>query len=145
MILRKIIGIALLASCALGMQSCDDDKLIPETELPQSAKVFLQAYFPDIAILRVEKEAANYSVDLAAGLAVDFDNKGEWLAVYAADGQSIPTGFIKPNILAYVAQNYPQNAFNGIEKEAYGFDVELVQGDIDLVFDKEGVFVRVDP
>lgn len=139
---RRTFGLAVLISCALGMQSCTDDEVIPETALPQEAKAFLQNYFPTAAILRVEKEGTNFSVDLTAGLEVDFDKTGSWIAVDAAAGLTIPTGFIKPAIVDYVSKNYVQNAINGIEKEAYGFDVELVKGDIDLIFDKEGVFVR---
>lgn len=30
-------------------------------------------------------------------------------------------------------------------KKPHGFDVDLVRGDIDLVFDKDGNFLRIDP
>jgi len=142
---RTIFGASILAVLAFTIISCDDDKVVSDTQLPDASKVFLSAYFNGVDIIRVEKEGTNYSVNLANKVEVDFSSSGEWLEVDGDNGVIIPVGFINPKIVDYVANNYPDNSFNGIEKNINGYDVDLIQGNIDLFFDLEGNFVRLDP
>ena len=81
---------------------------------------------------------------LSNQIEVDFNINGEWTEVDGADGVAIPTTYILPQILAYVEDNYPQDALNSIEKKSNGFDVDLLRQDVELVFDQQGTFVRVD-
>ncbi|SFS83317.1 PepSY-like domain-containing protein [Sphingobacterium wenxiniae] len=145
MMKRAFLGLSALAVVTVMNISCDDDKVVTEKELPLASNQFLSSYFAGVDITRVEKERNNYSVNLANGVEVDFNSAGEWIDVDAPDGMALPTGFINPKIVAYVAAEYTGNGINSIEKTNQGFDVDLVTGDIDLVFNATGDFVRVDP
>ncbi|MFD1769085.1 PepSY-like domain-containing protein [Sphingobacterium suaedae] len=142
---KTVIGLSFLAAVSCASVSCDDDKVISDVELPESSRTFLSSHFNNINVSRIEKEGAGYSVYLANKIEIDFNSTGDWLEVDGEDGVSIPTGFILPQIVDYVEDNYPTTTINGIEKKASGFDVDLVQQDTDLVFDVNGGFVRVDP
>jgi hypothetical protein len=141
----KLIGLSILAVISLATFSCDDDKEIQAVDLPATSSTFLSTYFNGVKILRVEKEGSKYAVDLENKIEVDFSENGEWTEVDGQDGVTIPTGFILPNIVEYVTTTYPDNSINGIEKKTGGYDVDLVKQDIDLIFDQDGDFVRVDP
>jgi hypothetical protein len=141
----KLIGLSILAVISLTTFSCDDDKEIQAVDLPATSSTFLSTYFNGVKILRVEKEGSKYAVDLENKIEVDFNENGEWTEVDGQDGVTIPTGFILPNIVEYVTTTYPDNSINGIEKKTGGYDVDLMKQDIDLIFDQDGDFVRVDP
>lgn len=134
-----------LATATFFALSCDDDKVVGEVELPAISRTFLSSNFSGVNVSRIEKDANSYSVYLSNRIEVEFSLAGEWTEVDGEDGISIPTGFILPQIVAYVSDNYPTNSINGIEKTAAGFDIDLVRQDIDLVFAQDGAFVRVDP
>ncbi|TYR32972.1 hypothetical protein FXV77_18210 [Sphingobacterium phlebotomi] len=154
MMKKTLFGLSLLAIVSFITVSCDDDKVISEAELPKKSQDFISEYFAGKSYSRVEKDGRNYSVKLGEQgnqIEVDFDADGNWIEVDGDDGVYIPTGFILPKIVAYVADNYPNPApnadkenINGIEKNTRGFDVDLVTSDTDLIFDTNGDFVRVD-
>lgn len=142
---KLFLGLSLLTAVSFTTISCDDDdKAITLNELPATSSTFLEAYFPTHDILRVEKEGRGYSVDLSGNIEVDFNQNGDWVEVDGRFNTEIPTGFILNPIKAYVAEQYPTNKFSSIEKIAQGFEVELSQNDIDLIFDQEGKFIRID-
>ena len=141
----QILTLACIAAISFTAMSCDDDKVIGETDLPQASRDFLATHFAGVNVTRIEKEKDNYSVHLSNRVEVDFNNSGEWTEVDGEDGVAIPTGYILPQIVAYVEDNYSGNPINGIEKVRSGFDVDLVRQDVDLVFVQNVGFVRVDP
>lgn len=141
--MKKLI-FGLLALGSLSMLACDDDKPIAPADLPINSTAFIAKYFPDATILHVEKDAKGYAVDLSNQIDVEFDATGEWIEVDGEDGIAIPVGFI-PNIIAeYVAQQYASNQINGIEKTKAGYSVDLFPTDLDLYFDQEGKFIRIE-
>lgn len=151
---KTLFGLSLLAMVSFATVSCDDDKVIPEGELPQNSQNFISEHFAGQSYSRIEKDGRNYSVKLGergSQIEVDFDANGNWVEVDADDHIHLPTGFINSSIVGYVKTNYPvpapneaQSNINSIEKKASGFDVDLVAPDIDLIFDTNGNFVRVD-
>jgi len=144
--MKTIFGTAILVFLAFSTISCDDgDKIVAHEKLPAASKAFLTAYFNGIDITNIEKDGVNYSVDLASKVEVDFNPNGEWREVDGENGITIPTGFINPKIVDYVTENFPDDNFNGIEKTINGYDVELVQNGVDLIFDLEGNFLRLEP
>lgn len=139
----SFLSIVCLLAIATTAVSCDD-KPISEAELPKESKDFISKNFAGVNILRTEKEGKGYSVHLANGCELDFDSKGEWTEVDARDGELIPTAFIIPSIVSYVEDTYKGKGINGIERFANGFDVDLAKQDIELIFDKDGKFLRID-
>lgn len=151
---KVLFGLSLLAIASFSMVSCGDDKVIEETELPKQSQDFITTYFSGHSVSRIEKEGRNYSVifgERGSQIEVDFNADGEWVEVDGEDGVYIPTGFIMDKIVDYVQENYPSPAsnstkvnINGIEKKASGYDVDLVISDVDLIFNSNGDFVRLD-
>lgn len=143
--------IALVSAVVFTMTSCDkDDQLISSEELPTVSKTFVNEYFGSAKIISTVKDkegmsSYEYEVKLDNGVDIKFDNAGLWQDVEMRnDTQALPnTAFILPAIVEYVATNYASAGINGIDRELNGFDVELTN-DVDLVFDKEGNFIRID-
>lgn len=141
-----IVSFTPLCSC-----SDDDDNdyetVITESQLPSAAKTFLSTYYPDVKVARAEmdyeKGVVFYDVRLQNGHEVTFNADGEWMEVDAPDGQSIPDGFFPAGIVSYLQQNYSGYGVNDITKIGAGYEVELVSN-IDLIFDAQGNFIRVD-
>ncbi len=120
----------------------------PVGNVPQNvnsaAESFLNTYFPSIKVTKVEVESNKVEYDLANGVDVDFDLNGNWINVDAPDGQAIPNGFIPSTIVSYVKANYPNNAFNSIEKKNGIYEIELIGFGRDLIFNLSGNFIQLD-
>lgn len=147
---KLVFKLALLFAVAFVAVSCEKEELIDADNLPSVANTFLNDHFKDVKVLSVtrEKEALSgteYQVLLNNGVEVKFDKNGNWTEVDARENTAaIPTSFVLKPIVDYVRDNYDDAGINGIDKEKYGFDVELTNG-LDLVFDTDGKFVRIDP
>ncbi|UZJ63036.1 PepSY-like domain-containing protein [Sphingobacterium sp. KU25419] len=114
---KLILTFTALLAFAIIVVSCDkdDDHQVPATSLPTSASTFLNTFFKDVTIRKVEKQtptATNktaYSVELANGIEVDFDQEGNWKEVESDNDTAIPTGFISSTIVSYVDTNHKQH------------------------------------
>ncbi|WP_313368788.1 PepSY-like domain-containing protein [Sphingobacterium mizutaii] len=147
---KLLLALTVLLSFATLTMSCDKESVVTEDQLPQSASQFLNENFKGVKILSVveEKEGLSgkeFDVLLDNGIEIKFDKNGQWLDIDAkADTATLPDNLIPTAIRDYVKQNYANAGINSIEKEKHGYDVELTNG-LDLVFDKDGKFVRIDP
>ena len=135
------------------MSACSDDDgndietVISENKLPESAKTFISTYYSSATVRSVKRELDNgvvlYEVDFTNGHEITFNSKGEWVEVDAPDGQSIPDGILPEVIQSYLDTNYQGYGVNDVTKTGAGYEVELVSG-IDLLFDAQGDFIRID-
>lgn len=149
--MKNLITKAILAvAVVFTMASCDKyEELISTEELPVVSKTFIGEYFESAKIISTIKDTENsgleYEVKLDNGVDINFDSEGLWQEVEARnDKAALPnTAFILPSIVEYVTVNYPTVGINGIDREVNGFDIELTN-DVDLEFDREGNFVRID-
>ena len=125
-----------------------NEVVINPTTLPAAAKTFITTHFPTATIRLVEKQntvIANgsvYDVSLSNGFEIDFDAAGNWIDI---DGnhQAIPVELIPGTIQTYVTTNYANQFVTSIDKEPTYIEVEL-SNNIDLVFDLQGSFLRID-
>jgi hypothetical protein len=151
--MKKMFLAAIIALGAFNLSCSDDDngstdKIIEASELPAAARTFVETYFPAATYTRVEKQSradsdgSVYDVHLSNGFEIDFTAEGEWTDIDGGMAE-VPAGIIPAPISAYVAENYSGSFITTIEIERYGYDVEL-SNDVDLVFNAEGEFVRVD-
>jgi hypothetical protein len=146
--MKKIFLTAIVLALSFTGVSCEDDDdnssvHIPSSELPAPAAAFLDTYFNDIDIVKVEKDVNSndeyYEVDLAGGIEVHFDQAGNWTEV-DGNGQPIPTGFIPDAIVTHVSENYQSQAIESIDKKSYGYAVDLLNG-TELRYDQSGEFI----
>lgn len=122
------------------------DRVISVSQLPAPAKAFVSQNFPGqtISYAKIDNDffGATYEVCLNNGVEVDFDNHGVWDNVdckYSA----VPAKLIPANIANYVNINFKGATIVKIDKEHYGYEVELSNG-LDPKFNRNGSFMMID-
>lgn len=120
-----------------------DGRVIPVTQLPEGAKTFVATHFPGKKIFYAQKDGRKYEVRLDDGTEIDFDRKGVWDKVDCHNFQAVPATIIPAPIAAYVQANFSTFFITKIDKERYGYSIEL-SNDIELKFDKLGNLIGVD-
>ncbi|MCM1032946.1 MAG: PepSY-like domain-containing protein [Odoribacter sp.] len=125
--------------------SCSDTDYhpIPYDMIPKTAQTFLDSYYRGINAIKIEKDKDSYEVCLANGTEIEFDHHGSWKKIEAPHGVTVPDGIIPPAILSFIYFTYPYEAVNEISRDKHGYEVTLTNG-IDLEFDHEGNFIRLD-
>jgi hypothetical protein len=73
---------------------------------------------------------------------VEFNRSGEWTSV-DCERDEVPNGVLPQGVLEYVGKRFAGAYVVEIEKGLRGYEVKL-SNDIDLEFDKDGKFLRVD-
>ena len=122
------------------------DEIIFEQQLPAAAKTFVKQYFKNRTVSLAKKDvdlgSTSFDVVLNSGTKIEFNAKGEWKEVDCAPA-AVPAALIPAAIAKYVKANYANLKIVKIERDAAGYDIEL-SNDVDLQFDKQGNFVRID-
>ncbi|MBA6154868.1 PepSY-like domain-containing protein [Gelidibacter maritimus] len=136
--LMAIFG--LLVFSAFG---CEKEKIISESELPTSIKIYLETHFPSCGIIRIVKEKEDnkpsFDIDLDCGINIEFYANGQVIDI---DGTSkLPDSVIPDKILDYTTTNYPDDFIIGWELEGNNQQVEL-NTIVVLEFDSDGNFLR---
>lgn len=149
--MKNVYGLLLAFLMVLVISSCEKEKeeIVGVEQVPTIGQTFLKDHFGAQKVVSVKKEkegseGTEYEARLDNGVTVKFDKDGNWKDVDAPNNMSLPTTFVLKSIVNYVEAEYPNAGINSIDKERQGFDVELTT-DLDLVFDTEGNFVRIDP
>ena len=143
-LLRIFVALAaMLASSTL--VSCKDIIISPD-KLPAAAQSFIKEYFPETAISYAKKDAelskTTYEVTLQDGTEIDFNSKGEWDKVDCKRA-AVPAALVPAFIAEYVQTSFPGQIIVKIDKERYGYEIEL-GNDLELKFDKNGNLLNID-
>lgn len=144
--MRQLIkNTGLMGMLLILMSSCDSDRVITNDELPAQATAYIQTHFAEHGILQATKErdgfSVNYDVMLQDGYQLEFDSDGE---IKKIDGSAkLPDSTVPAPISDYVGANFPQVDIVEWERSRRGADVKLANG-IELEFDKDGRFLRID-
>lgn len=113
--------------------------------LPDAITAFIKQNFPNATIAGVEPDQEHggleYDVYLSDGTQLDFDANNQWEKVECMKG--VPAFFVPKAIATYVKGNYQNLAITKINKEHYGYDIELANG-LELKFDRSGHFMGMD-
>ena len=142
---NKFFLVAFAAMVMLSAVSFADDKMIPATQLPAAAQTFIKNTFPKATITYAEKDGyinPTYEVHLSNGTKVEFDRKGNWDKVDTHQG-AVPAQLIPAAIAKHVKANYPGIQIVKIDKEPYGYEIEL-SNDMDMKFNKAGALIGMD-
>lgn len=122
------------------------ETVIPLKEVQPALTKYVKEHFPDAKVVKVikDKEATKveYEVDLSNGAELQFNID---LGIEKVDGNhnAIPASVVPSNIAKYVTENYPDTKIVKWEKKRKGQEIEL-DSDVDLLFDFDGKFLRVD-
>ena len=142
-----ILTMAIFAAVSLSACNHEDKKVIQFGELPQAAQTFVNTHFADkqVSIVYHDTELADkdYEVIFTDGANIDFSKKGEWTEVEDRDTNGVPTAIMLQGIVDYVSNNFAGQYVVQLGKERSNYEVELNNG-VEMVFDKEGQFLRYD-
>jgi len=143
---RLILSVLALAIFLPFTAKADNDRPIPPEQLPEAAKTFIQKTFPEIAIayaeIETEGQRTKYEVRLNDGTEIDFNGAGEWDKV-DCNYKAVPAVLVPEAIANYVKTNYASAFIVKIDKELYGWDIEL-NNDLDLMFSADFKFLGID-
>lgn len=119
-------------------------------ELPKSAQVFIGTNFKEQTVSYIIKDkdivGVDYEVILSKGTKIEFDSKGNWKEIDGND-RAISNSVLPKTIASYISKNYKNQQVEKIEKDTdfykKGYKVALLN-DLELKFDKNGKFLRID-
>ena len=140
----KQIRIFLVALMSLLMTNAAmaDDTPIPAEQLPAAAKNFVSAHFQGKTILYAEKDWNSYECHLNDGTKIEFRRNGAWDKV-DCHMTAVPAAIVPAAIQQYVNTNFAGNVITKIDKERYGYDIEL-SNDMELKFNHQGILIGMD-
>lgn len=123
-----------------------NDRIIPSAQLPAEAQTFIQKTFPGqgIAYAKIDQDfgKTTYEVHLNNGVELEFDKAGTWDKV-DCNYSAVPADLIPATIANYVKTHFAGASIVKIDKERYGYDVEL-SNDLELKFNKQGQLTKID-
>ncbi|MGG5507718.1 MULTISPECIES: PepSY-like domain-containing protein [unclassified Myroides] len=128
----------------------NDEELIPLKDLPTTAQTLLTTHFPTSEIVLIKKENdeedSTYKVYLTEGFKIEFDLLGNWTEIESNQGKAIPSALLPAPLIDYIQTHYTTFTLQSVEKKTNHFEVDLTKGkqEVELIFDLEGNFVRVD-
>ncbi len=139
--------IAAMASVVVCMSACaEKTQLVKFNELPQKAQTFIETYFnaADISFVKMEKDGLHndYDVRMTDGTEIDFDHDGS-LEQVDCNTKAVPAGIVPEKITTYVAEHFAGAFIVKYEIDRRELKVEL-NNSLDLEFDKQGNFLRVE-
>lgn len=99
---------------------------------------FVDTYFPQVSIRKVERDGNKYEVELTDNTDIDFNLSFEWKKIDCDDSNvygSVPTELVPVQITDYVTANFPNKHIDSIEKKNNGgWEIELNNG-LEITFD----------
>lgn len=114
-------------------------------QMPANVKSFIAKHYPKATVIKYESKTTltgkKYEIKLNNDAEIDFDKNGNWEEI--SDKQGVPTVLIPAKIKSYLNQHYKGVKVESIDKDGNKIKVDLLN-DIDLEFDKNGNFLRVD-
>ena len=143
----KRMIIAAMASVVVCMSACaEKTQLVKFNELPQKAQTFIETYFnaANISFVKMEKDGLHndYDVRMTDGTEIDFDHDGS-LEQVDCNTKAVPAGIVPEKITTYVAEHFAGAFIVKYEIDRRELKVEL-NNSLDLEFDKQGNFLRVE-
>ncbi|RRT92711.1 PepSY-like domain-containing protein [Empedobacter falsenii] len=127
-----------------------NETVISANNLPVNAQNFVSKNFGNMefvnAIKEVGRNITTYNIQLKDGTKIEFTDNGDWTEVKNGLGKSIPTKFFPDNIQKYLQTKYPKIDAKSIEMDTKDKEikVELLQNNVDLKFDLNGNFIKID-
>lgn len=135
----------LLVSVLLLLSACNDQPVAPN-ELPLPIQQFVKQHFPDQPVALAMKDwewfSWEYDLALANGTEINFDTDNEWEKVNCLM-KAVPAALVPAPIATYVNTTFPSVFIVKIEKDRFGYEVELSNG-FELKFNRQGALQEMD-
>lgn len=137
----------ILVGCVFSMTACaDDHHLIKYSELPVQAQTFVQKYFnlEDISHIERDREGMHYeyNVYMKNTTEIDFDYQGNLQSI-DCKYITVPKGIVPEVIMSFVSLHYP-NLYVVEYVIDYRHQTVELNNEMELIFDREGRFLRMD-
>ena len=143
--MKKLLFSGILA--LIGLMTACSDKPVTAEQLPEPIKAFIQQTFPGQTISFATKDfeglGYQYDVILADGTRIDFDTDNVWDKIECTMENPVPTALIPAPIVTHIQSQYPTAMILKIDKERYGYEIELANG-LELKFNQQGALMEVD-
>ena len=145
--MKKMFLMLMTVVLAVMPMMADNDRMLTKEELPEKARMFLDRHFDQSEVLYAKAErdmgvVTSYDVVLEGDVKIEFNRSGDWTSVDCEKGQ-VPDSVLPQEVLEYVGKRFAGAYVVEIEKGLRGYEVKL-SNDMDLEFDKDGKFMRVD-
>ncbi|NDV58128.1 PepSY-like domain-containing protein [Bacteroides sp. 519] len=145
--MKKVLFTLIMAMMVVPFMNAKEIVTQDEKRLPTEARDFISRHFPEskVSYIKIDDEFIlykQYEVVLTNGVEIEFDSKGNWKEV-DTKRQEVPANIIPLKIREYTNNNFANNFITKIERDRYGYEVEL-NNDLSLKFDKNGTFKRLD-
>ena len=142
----RIFLAALLCMMMQTVSTSAQNVTVPVTQLPEAAKAFVQQNFPgqviDYVVRDTDLDGDVYEICLNNGVEINFDLRGNWEKV-DCNYDAVPEGIVPNAIANYVNARHGGDFIVKIDKEHYGYEVELSDG-IELKFTADGQLLAYD-
>lgn len=142
---QKFILLSAIALFAMFVTGCDNEKSVQSKDYNPQVVEYVNTHFANHKILSYVKDTdgldTSYDVALSDNYMLKFNKSYE---IEEVKGTSpLPDSVVPANVLSFVRENYPDNTIVGWDTERNEQQIDLNNG-VELKFDKEGNFVRVD-
>lgn len=145
----KLFFVASAILLSIGCVGSEKDKTVSFGQLPKQSQSFIKSHFANFEVSRVVKDmddfSYNWDVYFSNGWELEFKKNGEWDHI-DCKGSAVPNSvlaLLPANILSYCKTNYPNLSIVEVDKETYGYEIEL-SNDLTLEFDSKGNFIEAD-
>lgn len=143
--MKSLKNVLIVLTFVLSLASCSDKQVLP-AQLPVEIQTFVKQNFPEQVISYAVKDwelfGSKYELTLNDGTMIDFDSDNVWDKI-SCQMKPVPAALVPPMIAAYANNSFPGIQIVKIDKERYGYDVELANN-LELKFNKQGALMEVD-
>lgn len=147
--MKKILSVMAVFATLILVSSvvvANDDIPITPDQLPAAAQQFIKNHFPEQTISYAKKDVdyakTTFEVHLNDGSEIEFTANGDWEKV-DCKYRAVPAVLVPEAAAKYVNANFPSAVIVKVDKERFGWDIEL-NNDLELKFSKEGQLLGID-
>ena len=144
-LIMSILKLIALALASTALTSCEEERILPQVELPQPVQSFISTHFPGQSVLQATKDKdlleLRYDIILNDLTELEFNRKGEIIDMEAVN--PLPESAIPAKLTTYVQTNFPDQAILGWELDDRIQELKLNSG-LQLEFNLDGDFLRID-
>lgn len=142
--MKRIFPI-LIVIVSMASYSCDSEKVVSESKLPDKISNYIATHFPENTVNKVTKERddfkTTYDVLLDNYVTLEFNSDND---IREIEGYSkLPDSVIPDAILSYTLENYPDQAITSWALDDGTQEIEL-DNQIQLIFSADGIFLGFD-